>query len=197
MTHRDTSLFPSEMKEINEIVDGQLGDMRPEGEAFSIDTYLFNTKLKKLKEFCEYHIEIYFNEIINPAPESKCMPYITQSWLSVIEPGKNFHRHSHCNSIISGVFYIATVENDKIYFHDPNILIKDRLEFKIRKYNQYNSKSWFFEIDALDLILFPSWLEHNVMHNVNQTTDRISLSFNTFARGIFGNVAELNELKLK
>ena len=110
------------------------------------------------------------------------------------KPGGSHHRHRHTNSIISGVFYIATVENDKIYFHDPNILIKDRLEFKIRKYNQYNSKSWFFEIDALDLILFPSWLEHNVMHNVNQTTDRISLSFNTFAKGDFGEEDRLNKL---
>ena len=195
MTHRDTSLFPSEMKEINEIVDGQLGDMRPEGEAFSIDTYLFNTKLKKLKEFCEYHIKIYFNEIINPAPESKCMPYITQSWLSVIEPGKNFHRHSHCNSIISGVFYIATTENDSIDFYDINAPTKMRLNFLFKEQNHWTADAIRIKVINNDLILFPSWVEHSVPKNETSTT-RISLSFNVFAKGKLGSSDNLTELNL-
>ena len=46
-------------------------------------------------------------------------------------------------------------------------------------------------------MLFPSWLSHGEEVNEKATTDRISLSFNTFVRGTLGSREDLTELVLK
>jgi hypothetical protein len=45
------------------------------------------------------------------------------------------------------------------------------------------------------LVLFPSWMHHGVPLNEKQTTDRISISFNTFSKTLGGN-RNLNQLIL-
>ena len=62
--------------------------------------------------------------------------------------------------------------------------------------NAWNSNCWFLNVENNTLTLFPSWLEHSVEPNKNATTDRISLAFNVFAKGIFGKKEFSNELFL-
>ena len=192
LTRKDTGLSLSEMEEVNDIINKDLHDNSGNLISFG-DTYIFDTKLKKLKEFIEQHIEIYVREIISLEGEMNF--YITQSWLILNKPGDSHERHAHPNSIISEIFYVATVENDKIYFYDPNAVMKKRIELKIREFNHYNSSDWFFNINDFDLILFPSWLEHSVEENKKQTTNRISIAFNVFAEGTLGRKEHFNELK--
>ena len=47
------------------------------------------------------------------------------------------------------------------------------------------------------LMLFPSWLEHGVQPNKQQTKDVISISFNTFVKGNLGQRKNLNQLILQ
>ena len=61
----------------------------------------------------------------------------------------------------------------------------------------WNSTKWFFPINTNELILFPSWLAHEVAPNKKATTDRISISFNTFVKGILGSKTSSTELILK
>jgi uncharacterized protein (TIGR02466 family) len=193
ITKRDSNLSPKEEKEIGKIV--KEGMYRTTGNSASDNSYIFNGKLKKIKQFCEEQLKIYVKEVINPKEELDF--YITQSWLNITKPGEFHHEHSHQNSIISGVFYISTEEDDKITFSDPNVKIKELIKFETKEYNLWNSTTWFFPSNNNELLLFPSWLSHQVDVNKKATTDRISLSFNTFARGIFGNQKDSTELILK
>ena len=59
---------------------------------------------------------------------------------------------------------------------------------------KYNS-SEYISVQTGDLILFPSELEHYV-ELVKSSSDRISLSFNTFVRGNIGSDELLEGLKL-
>ena len=77
------------------------------------------------------------------------------------------------------------------------MMLKQKMDMEVQEFNMWNSPTWFFETNNSELILFPSWLEHRVMPNKEATTDRISISFNTFARGKFGLRKDLNELILK
>ena len=190
---RDTSLSPKEEKEIRKVV--KEGMYRNVGNSTSDNSYIFNGKLKKIKQFCEQHIKIYVKEIISPKEELDF--YITQSWLNITKPGEHHHAHSHQNSIISGVFYILTEEDDTIKFLDPNAKLKGLIKFEEKEYNLWNSTTWFFPSVTNELVLFPSWLDHKVDTNEKATTDRISISFNTFVRGTLGNRKELRELILK
>ena len=191
---RDANLSPKEAKEIRKIIDKE-GMYKNAGNSTSNNTDIFNGKLKKIKQFCEEQLNVYVKEVINPKEEVEF--YITQSWLNVTKPGGYHHEHSHPNSIISGVFYISTEEDDKITFIDPNHKVKELIKFEQEEFNPFNSANWFFSVVTNQLVLFPSWLNHKVEVNEKATTDRISLSFNTFVKGTLGLRTDLTELILK
>ena len=194
VTKKDSNSDSIEEKEIEDIIKEGLykdGDL----DHYTDNTYIFDIKLKNLKEFCEKHIKIYVKEILNPKQELDF--YITQSWLSVIEPGGMINRHWHANSIISGVFYQTVEETDKLCFHDPlDRRAKCMLSIEQNKGNPFSSMDWSVSVDKNVLILFPSWLEHSVQPNEKATRNRISLSINTFAKGIVGQKKHLNRLVL-
>ena len=193
LTKRDSVLDSTEEKEIEDIV--KEGMHRIKYNSSSNNNYIFNGKLKNIKQFCEQQLKIYVEQVI--APKEELDFYITQSWLNVTKPGGYHHEHFHPNSIISGVFYISTEEDDKITFTDPNAKLKELIKFEPKEFNIWNSGSWFFPSVTNELMLFPSWLEHKVDVNGNATKDRISLSFNTFVKGTLGERQDLTELVLK
>ena len=190
---RDFNLSPKEEKEIRKII--KEGMNKNTGNSSSNNSYIFNGKLKKLKQFCEQHIKTYVEQVIVPKEELDF--YITQSWLNITKPGEHHHEHSHANSIISGVFYISTEEDDNITFTDPNIKLKGLIKFEQEEFNPFNSTTWFFPSVTNELVLFPSWMNHKVEVNEKATTDRISISFNTFVKGTVGRREVKTELILK
>jgi len=195
-TKRDSELSIEEEKDIEDLIkkgDGRsIWNMRKE-KGTLINSNIFDTKLSNLKEFCEEHIKKYVEQVINPEEELDF--YITQSWLNVAKPGESNQAHFHQNSIIGGVFYIATIENDNIQFYNTKFTPHGSFHFEPKEYNIWNSSNWFFPIEKNQLLLFPSWLEHSVKENKSDK-DRISIAFNVFAKGIFGRKDLLNELIL-
>jgi len=190
---RDSDLDLTEKKEIEDII--KEGMDRSYGNSSTNNAYIFNNgKLKKIKQFIEQQLKIYVEQVIRP--KQKLDWYITGSWLNINKPGEHHHSHYHSNSILSGVFYISTEDDDRITFQDPNEKIKRVLAFEPTEYDVWNSSEWFFSVNTNDLILFPSWLDHKVDVNEKATTDRISISFNTFVRGTLGRRNNKTELIL-
>ena len=190
---RDSDLDLSEKKDIEDIIEEgiHLGG----GHSFSNNSYIFNTKLKKLKEFCEEHLKQYVKETINPKEE--CEFYITQSWLNITKPGEWHHEHTHPNSIVSGIFYIQTDVGQTLTFHDPNAKIKQIINIDPQKVTPYVSDQWSFNVTNNQFLLFPSWMNHSVIANEKQTKKNvISLSFNTFVKGTIGNEMQISTLVL-
>ena len=73
-------------------------------------------------------------------------------------------------------------------FHDPFV---DNGPIKINE-----PLLFALGVSNYQLVLFPSWMKHGV--DVNPSTkNRISISFNTFAKGNFGEKETLNELILR
>ena len=191
---RDSDLTPTEEKEIGKIIRGGL--YKNAGNSTSFEDKVFNIdELKKIKQFCEQHLKKYVEQVI--CPEEEVDFYITQSWINVTKPGEFHHPHSHPNSIVSGVFYIATEEDDTFTLEDPNYRIKQIIKFEPTEYNAWNSIAWTLPSKNNELLLFPSWIKHRVEVNERATRDRISISFNTFVRGIMGRKDRLNEIIIK
>jgi uncharacterized protein (TIGR02466 family) len=118
---------------------------------------------------------------------------MTQSWLNFTKPGEFHHKHAHPNSLISGVYYFnADKENDKIYFYDDEY---QRIKIQPKDWNYHNSKSWWYPVGTGDLVIFPSELTHMVDVTTSKET-RISLAFNVFAKGVFGQEEHLTALYL-
>ena len=164
-----------------------------EGNYASLDTYILNQEpFKKLKKELQKHIDEYVEKIYTP--EKKTKLYITQSWLNYTNETEYHHAHQHPNSIVSGVFYFdADIKFDSIQFH--RLDSKRTIQIVPREYHHFNSDSWVFEVETGDLVLFPSYLKHNVKNKKGKNT-RISLAFNTFVKGTIGSFRKLTELKL-
>ena len=169
-------------------------DARPNmGNTTSVDNYICRSaKLKKLTQFFNDSLHESFTTV--HSPKHKVAPRITQSWINYTQPGEFHHKHAHPNSFISGVFYIQTDETkDKIYFYKDNY---QQFELVPNDWNEWNSKSWWFEALPGRLILFPSSLTHMVEH-VQAEQTRVSVSFNTFLYGSLGEANDLTELTIE
>ncbi len=179
-------------KELSFIDKTKLDTYNNEGNTTSNDNYILNNKaFKNLKEELDLKVQDYFDKVI--LPSNNITPYITQSWLNYTEKNQYHHKHAHPNSLVSGVFYInCHEEHDKIkFFNDRYQTIKPEVKY----WNIWNSETWWFSVKTGDVILFPSSLTHMVETKEGDNT-RISLAFNVFIKGTFGNNKNLTELIL-
>jgi uncharacterized protein (TIGR02466 family) len=164
------------------------------GNTTSLDTYILNNKeLKNLKDDLNFIINDYYDKII--CPKYNVFPFITQSWLNWTKQGEHHHNHNHPNSILSGVLYInADADNDNIDFINEKYEVL-RIETNPNKLNPLNARGANFKVETGMVILFPSKINHSVTIKNGDNT-RISLAFNSFVRGTFGEEKGLTELKL-
>ena len=161
------------------------------GNRTSIERFVLrNPALVNLKNFIQKSVDEYFNSVIAPSKDASL--YITQSWLNYTDKNQWHHSHEHPNSILSGVFYVQSTDKDKIYFEDNKYR---QIEFPTERYNSFNSRTWWIEATQGRLVIFPSSLRHNVSP-VETDTTRVSLSFNTFARGTIGAQENLTLLEV-
>jgi len=111
---------------------------------------------------------------------------ITDMWANVYEKGEMHRTHGHSNNMLSGVFYVSSIDaHPGITFLDPRPAV-DVLVPTIKNYNTDNSSLWQYNATQNRLMLFPSWLKHYVP--VNETdTNRVSISFNVMFRGKLGS----------
>jgi uncharacterized protein (TIGR02466 family) len=162
------------------------------GNSTSTDNFILRQQnMTGLRGWIEDCVAEYFKATSNPTHDVHLR--ITQSWLNYSEQGQFHHKHAHPNSFVSGVFYINTNPDDRIYFYKDGY---EQIKFPPKEWNIYNSESWWFEAITGRLILFPSSLQHMVP-NVQGEDVRISLSFNTFPVGIVGEEMSLTGLKLE
>ena len=180
-------------KELSFINKTKLDIYKNQGNTTSTDNYILNNKLfKDLKEDLDLRIQDYFQKVISST--DKITPYITQSWLNYTETNQYHHKHTHPNSLVSGVFYInSNDEFDKIKFFKDNL--HSTIKFETKTWNLWNSETWWFPVKTGDLILFPSSLTHMVETKEGDNT-RVSLAFNVFVKGKLGDDYKLTELIL-
>ena len=152
------------------------------GNFGSVATDLLDHKeLSKLRAFIEDCLKDYLTLTYNPIDENEF--YITQSWSNVTAPKGYHHGHCHQNSLVSGVFYISAEDGkDGIVF--ANTKVYKRIELSDKGETPYNSAQ-FVNVKTGDLLLFPSETEH-LVEETKSSSDRVSLSFNTFVRGNIG-----------
>lgn len=148
-------------------------------------------EMEDLKKFCLDNVNL-FVQTYNP-PKNFLSIYITQSWINYTSKNQNHHSHYHPNSFISGVLYLnANKEHDKIFFSNYK---SSNIKYTPEVFTPFNSEEWFIPVETSTLVLFPSSLYHYVAVN-NQPYQRISLSFNTFFKGVLGEKELLTELIL-
>jgi len=147
------------------------------GNAISVDeNFLDNDELSDVKQVLTDSVNEYFKITANPNPDMEL--YITISWINVLENGESHHVHHHPNSIVSGVFYVDSHEEDTISFINPRFDMFGNFSF---------SHDWKIPVINGRLLMFPSTLKHHIVSRPNTCKGtRISISFNTWIKGKIG-----------
>ncbi len=102
---------------------------------------------------------------------------LTGCWANISPPGDGHRPHTHPNNYLSGVYYVQTQEGaNTISFDDPrpqtNIISPATSEITDENAGQIHITTR----EGL-LVMFPSWLQHQVPRNKSQKA-RISIAFN-------------------
>jgi uncharacterized protein (TIGR02466 family) len=128
-----------------------------------------------LKSIIKKQSNIFIQEVF----KIKKIIKLNNIWINVNSYKDYNSRHTHPNSLISGVFYCKVPKNSgAIHFSINNNAAPYLDEKNIIEHNEYNSMKHSISPNEFQLILFPSWLEHEVFPNMNKKEKRISISFN-------------------
>ena len=178
--------FPREFNEkevnaYNEVLEDTYDNVN---NIISTEEYALNKYdgFSEIKKFIEVHLNQYTHRVYEFGRKHKI--HITSSWLNLTKPGMSHHIHAHPNSFISGVFYFETLDDDCLVFHSRN----SKQSHLIPHTNRGNIIGDIHRnrVNKGTLLLFPSWLDHSVEKN-KEDKNRISLSFNTYVKGPFGD----------
>ena len=168
-------------------------ERRPnEGNQSSVNNYLLREEpLERVSKRIEEYVTEYAQEVW----KAEIDPFVTQSWVNWTKPGQYHHKHSHPNSLYSGVFYVDVEDDrDRIYFYQDGY---KQLKPTYKEWNRWNSESWWLPTKQDQIVIFPSSLTHMVETVPGEVIgkERVSLAFNTFAKQI-GDNKSLTELKV-
>jgi len=108
---------------------------------------------------------------------------IFNSWYNIQQPNSVLRMHTHPQSIFSAVLFVKCDDlSSHILFQNPNVFLA-YLNTALEGYIDYHMgvsayENVGFKPEVGDLILFPSWLKHGSLEQINQGVDRMSISFN-------------------
>ena len=143
---------------------------------------LAHDEMKKVRDFITTQVEYYFYNICGMDYDVK--PELTSSWANIHIKNDWTMRHSHPNSIISGVWYLSTSDaTGSLLVHRENGLFGNQIDFNRRENNYLNSEPLYFRPEVGTIYLFPSTLKHSVDANLD-SNERISVAFNYMMRGV-------------
>ena len=161
-----------------------------ENNLTSYDTYILNNDIfDDLKKELIAMVKDYYQSVMG-INVSEVVPYITQSWINITKKGHKHHKHLHPNSLVSGVLYLKA--NDKINFYKK---MNRTIDLPVKVFNSFSAQKFTVPVAKDHVLLFPSYLEHDV-DKYERDDERISLSFNTFVKGVIGGKNNASELKL-
>jgi uncharacterized protein (TIGR02466 family) len=105
---------------------------------------------------------------------------IKEMWTNVLDTGGSQAMHAHANSFVSGIVYLTASHPsaNTVFLRNPGSgEFTFRHNTKTAQVGPFNAGKWVTpEIEAGDMLLFPSYLLHEVPRN--QGGQRITLAFN-------------------
>lgn len=103
---------------------------------------------------------------------------MTDCWVNIMPPAAAHSLHLHPNSFISGTYYVRTPKGcSGLKFEDPRLSSLMAAPPKIPAVRDENRLYTTYPAEAGNVILFESWLRHEVAAN-RVDDERISISFN-------------------
>ncbi len=192
---RQFDIFPTPIRHLSSVIDSILCKKlirlvnEQDKELNSDDKNLLHTTINSMQnELIDSLVEKITPELANFGTDllGENLPWlITGLWGNVMKQNGSQNRHNHCNSFISGVLFLNLPAGSyptrfwrremgegggTFYFNNDN---------KNKAPTIYNNDFVdLADVESTDLILFPSYVVHDVRMN-RSTEDRITIAFNS------------------
>ena len=128
--------------------------------------------INSFKDFLKHLIEGEFGWEYVPNKQR-----IVAMWAIINKKNSYNVRHNHQNCYLSSAYYIKKPENSgDITFHDPKESKTYRFP-EVEKHTNYSAESVTIKPEEGDLLIFPSYLYHDVGVNLSDE-ERVVVSFN-------------------
>jgi len=119
---------------------------------------------------------------------------ISSAWINKLDKGGFQKLHNHANSIISGIIYLTDIPEStatKFWRVPDGSNFNFRNEHSGSKSNMVSSDFWSQDnLKAGDMIIFPSYVYHEVPENMNEA--RYSIAFNAIPNKLKFQSYEIN-----
>ncbi|MBQ2261458.1 MAG: 2OG-Fe(II) oxygenase family protein [Loktanella sp.] len=100
-------------------------------------------------------------------------------WINILPPGGIHTGHIHPHSVISGTTYVAMPEGaSAIKFEDPRLPMMMAAPPRLKSAREALRQFIYVAPAVGDVLLWESWLRHEVPMNMAEEEERISVSFN-------------------
>ncbi len=100
-------------------------------------------------------------------------------WINILPPGGIHTGHIHPHSVISGTTYVAMPDGaSAIKFEDPRLAMMMAAPGRVKDARDELRQFIYVAPDMGDVLLWESWLRHEVPMNMAEDDERISVSFN-------------------
>lgn len=141
--------------------------------------------VRQLRDFCFGHLFQTIGQLNGYAPEHiKNLRYACESWFHITRGGGYFGAHNHPNHSWSGVYCVRhdgddpATDSGKLTFINPNLAGNMYIDAATARLKPpYSTAPIMLRLKPGQLILFPSWLLHEVMP-YEGTSERITVAFN-------------------
>jgi uncharacterized protein (TIGR02466 family) len=142
---------------------------------------------RELEKRVRRHVTVFVRHLQMDLGEGRLA--MTDCWVNIMPRHAVHPLHLHPNSVISGTYYVKTPRGcSRIRFEDPRLASFMGAPPKAKDVRPENRQQVSYSVNAEHIVLFESWLRHEVVSNQTET-ERVSISFNygwlsTAARGI-------------
>lgn len=100
-------------------------------------------------------------------------------WINILPPGGTHSSHIHPHSVISGTTYVAMPEGaSALKLEDPRLQMMMAAPARRKDAREELKPFIYVKPEAGDVVLWESWLRHEVPMNMADEDERISVSFN-------------------
>lgn len=129
-----------------------------------------------LQKKIDHHVARYLKDL--DATSTLKNLKMTNCWVNIMPKGTQHSAHLHPHSVISGSFYVhVSPDSSAIKFEDPRLSQLMNAPMVKQAARSFNKRFVSLQPKAGDVILFESWLKHEVPTN-ESSEPRVSISFN-------------------
>ncbi len=131
---------------------------------------------KDIVESLDQHVAKFAEDLQFDLGERKLV--LEDLWINILPEGGYHSAHIHPHSVISGTTYVAMPDGaSSLRLEDPRHAMMMAAPARIKDARREMQNFIYMAPEAGDIMLWESWLRHEVMMNQSEY-DRVSVSFN-------------------